>query len=598
MSNELQYYGDPVVDTGLTVVARVYDSSGVQVGSDVATTEVGALAIYRGNMPVAVEGNYGVRFFSDTLLLGQETIFWDGTAEKINASTSDVTAIIAQVDANETKIDLIETKAQADARQALLIAEHDTTQAALITTGQIRSELATELGRIDVAVSSRNTIAPDNAGITAIKAKTDNLPASPAAVSDIPTVSQIADGVWDEVLTGATHNVPASAGRRVRQLASSIIIDGTAVSATTNTIVLDSDASSSNGAYDPAIIHISAGTGTGQSRIILEYNGSTKTAIVNRDWKVTPNATSEYVIEAHSDNASVNEGLAQGGSTNTITLNALASDDNDSYVGQSVFIVSGNGADQLGLVIDYNGTTKVATIAGNWAHAPNATSGYVMLPNSPVLLGATTHTGATIPTVTVITDPVVTDTASREASKATGFATPANVTDAQTALTTEINANEAKIDSLETKAARLDALLEDSAGDRFTAKALETAPTAEMSEAELHTALDSYTNKAIWKADISGLALQASLLTIGDIDARLTAYGAPTLTEMTTAFTEIKGATWTVTDTLEAIRDAVTAGGTSITAADVLAELKPDLTIINEGVKSASLIVPHSTDLT
>jgi len=98
MSNELQYYGDPVVDTGLTVVARVYDSSGVQVGSDVATTEVGALAIYRGDMPVAVEGSYGVRFFNGTLLLGQETISWDGTAEKINASTS-------EVNANEVKID-------------------------------------------------------------------------------------------------------------------------------------------------------------------------------------------------------------------------------------------------------------------------------------------------------------------------------------------------------------------------------------------------------------------------------------------------------------------------------------------------------------
>jgi len=82
MSSELQYYGDPVVDTGLTVVARVYNSSGVQVGSDVATTEVGALAIYRGDMPVAIDGEYGVRFFSGTLLLGQETIFWDGTAER------------------------------------------------------------------------------------------------------------------------------------------------------------------------------------------------------------------------------------------------------------------------------------------------------------------------------------------------------------------------------------------------------------------------------------------------------------------------------------------------------------------------------------
>lgn len=41
----------------------------------------------------------------------------------------------------------------------------------------VRTELATELGRIDVAVSTRNSIAPDNASVTAIKTKTDNLPA-------------------------------------------------------------------------------------------------------------------------------------------------------------------------------------------------------------------------------------------------------------------------------------------------------------------------------------------------------------------------------------------------------------------------------------
>jgi hypothetical protein len=104
MSNELQYYGDPAVDAGLTVVARVYDSSGVQVGSDVATTEVGALAIYRGDMPVAIDGEYGVRFFSGTLLLGQETISWDGTAERTilgNATPTNVsdaqTAIQADI---------------------------------------------------------------------------------------------------------------------------------------------------------------------------------------------------------------------------------------------------------------------------------------------------------------------------------------------------------------------------------------------------------------------------------------------------------------------------------------------------------------------
>jgi hypothetical protein len=65
----------------------------------------------------------------------------------------------------------------------------------------VRSELAVELGRIDVAISTRNAIAPDNASITAIKAKTDNLPAIPAARGDIPTAAQNASAVRSELNT-------------------------------------------------------------------------------------------------------------------------------------------------------------------------------------------------------------------------------------------------------------------------------------------------------------------------------------------------------------------------------------------------------------
>lgn len=53
-----------------------------------------------------------------------------------------------------------------------------------IAAGAVRTELATELGRIDAAVSTRlataGYTAPDNAGIVAVKAKTDNLPVDPA----------------------------------------------------------------------------------------------------------------------------------------------------------------------------------------------------------------------------------------------------------------------------------------------------------------------------------------------------------------------------------------------------------------------------------
>ncbi len=61
----------------------------------------------------------------------------------------------------------------------------------------VRAELATELGRIDAAVSSRlasaGYTAPDNAGIAAVKAKTDALPAQPAAVGSEMTLTAAYD---------------------------------------------------------------------------------------------------------------------------------------------------------------------------------------------------------------------------------------------------------------------------------------------------------------------------------------------------------------------------------------------------------------------
>ena len=42
--------------------------------------------------------------------------------------------------------------------------------------------------------------------IAAIKAKTDNLPASPAATGDIPSAASVADAVWDEAVSGHTSS--------------------------------------------------------------------------------------------------------------------------------------------------------------------------------------------------------------------------------------------------------------------------------------------------------------------------------------------------------------------------------------------------------
>lgn len=192
----------------------------------------------------------------------------------------------------------------------------------------------------------------------------------------------IASDVWDEILTGATHNIATSAGRRLRQVAPTTIHSGTCQAGSlVNTIVLDASASAVDGAYDPAGVSIVDGTGAGQTRLIYEYVGATRTAVIDRNWKVTPNATSEFLIFGHPGREHVNEGFAQGNGPGTITLNTLASGDNNAYVGQLVFIRSGTGEDQVRIITAYDGGTKVATVDHDWDVNPDTTSGYAILPD-------------------------------------------------------------------------------------------------------------------------------------------------------------------------------------------------------------------------
>lgn len=70
-------------------------------------------------------------------------------------------------------------------------------------------------------------------------------------------------------------------------------------------------------------------------------------------------------------------GTAQaGGTTTTIKLAAGASAVDDFYNGMPISITAGTGNGQSGYIVDYDGTTKVATVAASTWAAPDATSSY------------------------------------------------------------------------------------------------------------------------------------------------------------------------------------------------------------------------------
>jgi hypothetical protein len=185
------------------------------------------------------------------------------------------------------------------------------------------------------------------------------------------------DLIWDEVLTAATHNVPSSAGRRLRTLTTNEMRAGTCqAGSAANTIRLDAGASATDGWYDPAVVIIDGGTGEGQCRLIIDYIGASQTCIVNRDWRLTPDNTSTFIVIADPGLETVNEGQATGGTASSVTLNTHAKNISDTYNGCTIVLISGTGRGQSRVITDYDGGTKIALVSEDWTTQPVAGTGY------------------------------------------------------------------------------------------------------------------------------------------------------------------------------------------------------------------------------
>lgn len=76
----------------------------------------------------------------------------------------------------------------------------------------------------------------------------------------------------------------------------------------------------------------------------------------------------------------IRSNTAVAGAAGTITLDAGASAVDDFYNAAMVFITGGTGAGQVRFIVNYVGSTQVATIEPNWATNPDNTSTFAILP--------------------------------------------------------------------------------------------------------------------------------------------------------------------------------------------------------------------------
>jgi hypothetical protein len=134
-----------------------------------------------------------------------------------------------------------------------------------------------------------------------------------AAVLDSAATAALVDLIWDEPLTGATHNVATSSGKRLRQTTAFQQIDSTVIDASaTTTTFITGLTSSVDDFYNDSMLVFTDGALAGQVRAIYDYVGATKTIILEEALTSAPvNGVAFAIVSLHIHPVSqIQSGLA------------------------------------------------------------------------------------------------------------------------------------------------------------------------------------------------------------------------------------------------------------------------------------------------
>lgn len=177
------------------------------------------------------------------------------------------------------------------------------------------------------------------------------------------------EGIWDQILTGATHNIINSAGRRLRQIEQAFVHASGTIATVTNghTLTLDSGAVATTDYYIGDRLQIIEGTGAGQSRLVVAYT-SGRVCTLDSDFTTNPDTSSLWELDAADVHVSVSDAdLAEGfvatyTNTTTITLDSGAIGTTDFYVGELIVFTHGTGSGQAREITAYT-SGRVVTMA-------------------------------------------------------------------------------------------------------------------------------------------------------------------------------------------------------------------------------------------
>jgi len=264
-------------------------------------------------------------------VVGQFSLGLSAAATEIGTAGAGLTVLSTQasVDTIDTNVDsiLVDT-AEIGAAGAGLTAL--ATQASVNTIDTNVDSILVDTAEIGAAgagltvLSTQASVDTIDTNVDSILVDTAEIGAAGAGLTDITINAASVDAVWDEVLTGATHNVTNSGGKRLRQAASLIFNDGTAQAGTANTLQLAAGAVTTDNEFVRAKVIIVGGTGAGQEAVITDSVASTDTITTTPAWLTTPDATSEYQVLPGQVHTTVQNGGYEGAAVFVDTVNGTA----------------------------------------------------------------------------------------------------------------------------------------------------------------------------------------------------------------------------------------------------------------------------------
>ena len=218
---------------------------------------------------------------------------FDATTDTVTTDASSRTASQADVSSLATAAAL----ATVDANVDLILVDTGTDIPASIAALNDFNPATDTVANVTTVGSVTNPVATDAASRTASQADVSALAtaASIAALNDLSS-TDVTNAVWDA--STSSHNVAGSFGRGFRQVKEGLVsIDGQVddLSATTTSFISNL-ASAVDDFYNDQTIHFISGSLTGQSRVVVDYNGTTKAITVDQALTSAPTNGDEFII--------------------------------------------------------------------------------------------------------------------------------------------------------------------------------------------------------------------------------------------------------------------------------------------------------------